>query len=178
LAPRGSRHVYARADDAYVAAPSKKAALAAWGTDKDLFARGAAEVVEDPALTADALAAPGTVIRRTRGSLAEQLAAAGPAPRAAADAEPKPRAAKPAKPPKPKPRPSRDQLDAAEAALDAARARADEEQKALRREEEAMRQRRADLEREQQDTLARLDDAADRARRKYEDAMERWRADG
>jgi hypothetical protein len=29
--------------DAYVAAPSQKAALAAWGSDHDLFARGGAE---------------------------------------------------------------------------------------------------------------------------------------
>ncbi|MCP2775198.1 hypothetical protein, partial [Salmonella enterica] len=36
--------------DAYVAAPSQKAALQAWGSDADLFARGVAEQVADPAL--------------------------------------------------------------------------------------------------------------------------------
>ncbi|MEG8017904.1 hypothetical protein [Sphingomonas sp. LR55] len=50
--------------DAYVAAASQKAALAAWGSDKDLFARGIAEQVTDDALTAEPLAAPGTVIKR------------------------------------------------------------------------------------------------------------------
>ena len=38
-------------DDAYVAAPSRKAALAAWGADADLFARGVAEEVSDTTLT-------------------------------------------------------------------------------------------------------------------------------
>ena len=33
--------------DAYVAAPSRKAALAAWGAEADLFARGTAEEVTD-----------------------------------------------------------------------------------------------------------------------------------
>eukprot|EP01035_Chromulina_nebulosa_P046785 gene46785-63390_t len=42
--------------DAYVAAPSRKAALQAWGSDADLFARGMAEIVTDPALTAGPLA--------------------------------------------------------------------------------------------------------------------------
>lgn len=52
--------------DAYVAAPSQKAALAAWGSNANLFARGLAEVVTDPALTAAPLARPGEVIRVAR----------------------------------------------------------------------------------------------------------------
>ena len=174
--------------DAYVAAPSKKAALAAWGTDKDLFARGAAEVVEDPALTAEPLAAPGPVIRRTRGSLAEQLKAAGstPAAKRAAKAIAEPDDAPPArkrakapapvaKPRVPKPRPSRDKLDAAEMARDAAGAKLEADRAVLRAEEEAMRQRREVFEREQRTALERLDEAAEQARHAYEAAMERWR---
>lgn len=61
--------------DAYVAAPSQKAALQAWGSDADLFARGVAEQVADPALMEEPLAHPGKVIRRLRGSAEEQLAA-------------------------------------------------------------------------------------------------------
>ncbi len=162
--------------DAYVAAPSKKAALAAWGTDKDLFARGAAEVVDDPALTADALAAAGTVIRRTRGSLAEQLHAAGDAPRSATD--PKASHTPPPKPRKPVPRPSRTNLDATEAALSAAQAKAEADRAALRREEDALRQRREALEHDQRQVLAKLSDDRDRARDAYEAGMTRWRADG
>ena len=49
--------------DAYVAAPSRKAALEAWGSDHDLFATGAAELVTDPELTREPLEKPGSVIR-------------------------------------------------------------------------------------------------------------------
>ena len=61
--------------DAYVAAPSQKAALKAWGSDANLFARGVAEQVTDPALMKEALAKPGTIIRTLRGTAKEQLAA-------------------------------------------------------------------------------------------------------
>jgi hypothetical protein len=61
--------------DAYVAAPSQKAALKAWGSDADLFARGFAELVTDAALTAAPLEHPGEVIRLRRGSDAENMAA-------------------------------------------------------------------------------------------------------
>ncbi len=70
--------------DAYVAAPTKKAAIEAWGSDKDVFQRGQAELVEDPKLTREPLASPGKVIKRLRGTAAEQMAALGkdePAPR-------------------------------------------------------------------------------------------------
>src|SRR6188768_484047 len=64
--------------DAYVAAPSRKAALAAWGAEADLFARGVAEEVTDPQLAKAALERPGEVIRLSRGDLAAQLKALGP----------------------------------------------------------------------------------------------------
>jgi hypothetical protein len=63
--------------DAYVAAPSQKAALEAWGSEHNLFARGVAELVTDPALTKVPLASPGEVVKRLRGSAAEQIAARG-----------------------------------------------------------------------------------------------------
>ena len=65
--------------DAYVAAPSQKAALEAWGSDHNLFARGEAELVEDASLTAEPLAHPGQVIKRLRGTAEEQFAALPPA---------------------------------------------------------------------------------------------------
>jgi hypothetical protein len=61
--------------DAYVAASSQKAALEAWGSDANLFARGVAEQVTDPRLMAEPLARPGKVIRKLRGTAEEQIAA-------------------------------------------------------------------------------------------------------
>ena len=61
--------------DAYVAAPSQKAALEAWGSDTNLFARGSAEEVTEPELMAAPLDNPGQVIKVLRGTEAEQIAA-------------------------------------------------------------------------------------------------------
>lgn len=111
--------------DAYVAAPSQKAALDAWGSDKNLFARGVAEIVTDPKLVKDALARPGVVIRKLRGTPAEQIAAlpkSGPKsrkPKSEAKAASKPRASR-------RPRPSRDRLAKVEADLAAAQRQYDE----------------------------------------------------
>src|SRR4051794_30850602 len=63
--------------DAVVAAPSQKAALAAWGTTTNLFASGDACAVGDPALQSEALAHPGEVIKKPRGDVAAML---GPKP--------------------------------------------------------------------------------------------------
>ena len=62
-------------EDAFVAAPSQKAALAAWGASTDLFARELAREVTDPGLMKDPLAKPGQVIKVPRGTRAQQLAA-------------------------------------------------------------------------------------------------------
>ena len=64
--------------DAYVAASSQKAALAAWGSDANLFARGQAEQVTDPKLMKAPLESPGTVIWIMRGTAAEHMAALPP----------------------------------------------------------------------------------------------------
>ena len=61
--------------DAYVAAPSQKAAAEAWGSDISVFARGEAELVTDAKLTEEPLASPGKVIKRLRGTAEEQIAA-------------------------------------------------------------------------------------------------------
>lgn len=116
--------------DAYVAATSRKAALEAWGSEKDLFAMGAAELVTDPGLTAEPLASPGKVVKLTRGSLPDHLSAAGPPPKRGETkdtqkSKAKPQARKRKPPPPPLPRPSRDDLDAAEAALDRTRSDAE-----------------------------------------------------
>ena len=181
--------------DAYVAAPSRKAALAAWGSDADLFARGIAEEVTDPALTADALAAPGTVIRRSRGTAAEQLAALPPDParakRAPADdgiepahvrktsrrgatstttAKPVP-APRPPRPPKPSP----DAIDVAEAALAEASRRHRAALADLTDREKRLARERRDLTQAQADEAAALNQARDAARASYDAAVRRWR---
>ena len=66
--------------DAYVAAPTQKAAIEAWRSDKDVFQRGQAELVTDAELTKEPLENPGKVIKRLRGTAAEQIAALGEAP--------------------------------------------------------------------------------------------------
>jgi hypothetical protein len=63
--------------DAYVAAPSMKAALEAWGSSTNLFSQGAAELVTDPKLTKAPLARPGEVVRVPRGSEGEHFKALG-----------------------------------------------------------------------------------------------------
>jgi hypothetical protein len=155
--------------DAYVAAPSQKAAMEAWGSGPDLFTRGEAELVTDPALTAEPLASPGVVIKRLRGTAEEQIAALRPSelPRKTK------KAAAPKK--KPVPPPKRAALDAAERALATASERQAAELKALaEREAELARERRA-LQKAQAEEIARLTRKRDEEEAAFEDAMGRWR---
>jgi hypothetical protein len=177
--------------DAYVAAPTKKAALEAWGSTHDLFARGIAEIVTDPALMEEPLAAPGKVIKRSRGTTAEQIAALPAVERpdraaSADDEEAEPSAsvkaktktpAKPkAKPKPPPPRPSPEALETAEAELEAAGRQHEDDNRALAREQAALDRRRRDLERTQAAERTKLQAAVDRADAAYAAALKRWRA--
>lgn len=152
--------------DAYVAAPSRKAALAAWGADRDLFARGIAEEVTDADLMAESLASPGTVIRRSRGSAAEQMAAlpADEKPKVRAKAEPK-KAAKP----------DRAELEQAEQAIEDMAADARKTTQAFDRRAAALARERREAEQQQADDLARLQEKRDKAAAAYERAMAIWR---
>ena len=156
--------------DAYVAAPSRKAALAAWGASADLFARGVAEPVTDAKLAAPALAQPGVVLKVSRGTEAEQIAALGKA-----DAKPGKRQPAVAIAKKAAPRPSRDELDEAEAALDGLAARHRQADEALDREEGALRKRRAALVKSQESERAAAEKLRDRQRAAYDRAMAKWR---
>ena len=158
--------------DAYVAAPSQKAALKAWGADANLFARGAAERVTDPALMAEALAAPGKVIKRRRASAAEHFASLAPAAARPAG-KPGARQAKPPAPPRP--RPSRAALDAAEQALSDQQQRAERALAELEEEQARIQGRIRDLRRQQDRETARLTRAVERERDRHEAALERWR---
>lgn len=162
--------------DAYVAAPSRKAALAAWGADADLFARGVAEEVTEPKLAKAALDRPGEVIRLSRGDLAAQLKALGPRKakkNKPAKAAPAP-ARKPAQARKPKPPPKRDKVDAAEKVLADARKRHEAERAALEAERDAIERKLAALRAKQRKDLGRLERKRDEARETYRAALERW----
>ncbi|MEI5686666.1 hypothetical protein [Sphingomonas kyungheensis] len=166
--------------DAYVAATSRKAALKAWGSERDLFARGSAEEVTDPSLTAEPLAQPGVVIRRSRGSAAEQIAALPETPaRPPRRATPEPAPATPSAKPKPRaipPKPDRAALDAAEQALAEATDRQRGEARALRAEEATLAKRRRAMEREHEDEQQALAAAKEGAADAYDRAMRLWRA--
>ena len=161
--------------DAYVAAPSQKAALEAWGSDHNLFARGEAERVEDPALIEEPLAHPGTVIKKLRGTAEEQFAALPPARRpkgkSAEKSEPKRKS-------KPAPRPDRAPLDRAEEAVAATERRHKEKLDALIKEEEKLRQRRRAAEKARDAEIEKLRSRADHLRESYEEKLEAWRLSG
>jgi hypothetical protein len=155
--------------DAYVAAPSQKAAMEAWGSDKDLFSRGEAELVTDPKLTAEPLAAPGVVVKRLRGTAEEHIAALPASVEKRAPTKKKAALKK-----EQAPRQSRAALDSAERALAEAAERQAEEMKALaKRAAELARERRA-LAKAQAEEMERLGSKRDKAAAAYEEAIVRW----
>ena len=177
--------------DAYVAAPSQKAALEAWGSDANLFARGAAEEVTDPELMKEPLEKPGVVVKRLRGTQKEQIAALGegervrsktrkdsvrlaPSPRSPWASRPLPRGERDRK----RPKPSRAKLADAEEALEAL---GKEQRKDLaeldRREKELARERR-EIERRQERDRRKAEETLKRARERYQQAMEEWKGQG
>lgn len=164
--------------DAYVAAPSQKAALNAWGADGNLFASGSAEQVRDEELMREPLAHPGQVIRRLRGTLDEHMAAL---PRRTKTARDQPRSSPragettSAPAPKPKPRPKRDALERAETALAELESRQTKAQAELARKQAELDRERRALQARQQRERARLQNRVEAAREKYEEALEAWR---
>ena len=160
--------------DAYVAAPSQKAALQAWGTDTDLFARGVAEQVTDAALMEEPLAHPGEVIRKTRGTVDDHMAALPANPkRKPPDATDAPPAE--TRRTKPKPRPSRSKLDQAEQAIDEAEQRYDAARRDLAAREAALRKERQALDNDRDREREQLDTARADQERRYREAMAAWR---
>jgi len=170
--------------DAYVAAPSQAAALRAWGTRKNLFARGAAEQVTDTELVQEALSKPGEVVYRTRGSLEEQVAALGPTPKPQPQPQPEapPEPGDPEAPAakrrpraKPKPRPSRAKLEAAEEALASLAEERETAEREMRAREEALKRERTAMEKAHAAQRDRLERERDRARAAYEKALQQWK---
>jgi len=163
--------------DAYVAAPSRKAALDAWGATADLFARGSAEEITDARLMAEPLKHPGEVIRVSRGDLKAQLNALGPRKQRAGKIShgkepPQRQAVKPS--PRRTPPPKRDKVDRAEAALDAAREKQAGERAALDKQREAIERKIAALEARQRKALTRLEQRLESTKEAYREAVETW----
>jgi hypothetical protein len=162
--------------DAYVAAPSRKAALAAWGTDKDLFARSVAEEVSDPALMEEPLSAPGTVFRQLRSMPADEPAVTPrkATKRKAASSAAVKTAMQPVPPPPPPPRPSDAELEEAQQVLDEARKQHEQEQRDLAvRERELAKERRA-VETRQAGEMRRLQKRLDTVRQDYGARLAAW----
>ena len=157
--------------DAYVAAPSMKAALEAWGSSTNLFSQGAAEVVTDPKLTKAALARPGEVVRVPRGSEGEHFKALGAGKKK--EAGPRiPRSGSRAG--KSEVTRKKAGVERAEAALARAEARHRAALEKLRAEAAAIDKKRRELERKHRGERERLSQEVDEAREKFRSAMEEW----
>jgi len=158
--------------DAYVAAPSMKAALKAWGTTKNLFSRGAADIVTDPKLTKEPLAKPGEVIKRARGSAAEHRKAAGAGNGAPSKGTTAP-APKPARRP---PRPNRKPLEKAEKALSAAQQRHERALADIDHRLDALQAKRRELAKKQESEIADLKEELAARETAYRRALDKWEA--
>ncbi len=120
--------------DSVVAAPSKAAALAAWGTHQDLFATGDARIATDEAAVKAALEHPETPLQRAVGTKdAFRLEPRAP-PSGGFKSSAERKAAKP--------RPNRTRLDPAEAALQRLDADHEREQAELQKLQDELDQRR------------------------------------
>ena len=171
--------------DAYVAAPSRKAALEAWGAGSNLFAAGVAEEITDAKLMKAALARPGEVVRVLRGSADEQIAALGksgggkrgdrPTPNPSRKREGTKKApSRKGEGGKKVPQPSRATVDRAEAALARGEARHRAALEKLRVEEAALARRRRAIEGKQRAERAALGEKVDEARERFRAAMAEW----
>jgi len=156
--------------DAFVAAPSRKAALTAWGATKDLFAMEAAEEVTDSELMAEPLAHPGHVIQKARGSLEQQLAALKPFLAAQTNAAPQRK--------RKTPKPSRAALDKAEAALAKFEQEGEDRLAKLCKREAALAKERENLEREIASRREELEVSRRKADQAYRSSMTDWRLAG
>ena len=161
--------------DAYVAAPSQKAALEAWGADSNLFAQGTAEQVEDAELMKEPLERPGEVVKRLRGTQEEQIAAVAAVPKEKKGKEGRAaRASRPSAKAKRPPKPRRDELDTAEAALKALEAAQQGELRALQREMDALERRRREMQRRHEREHDEQAAERDCLRAAYERDLRRW----
>lgn len=154
--------------EAVVAAPSRKAALAAWGVHDDLFASGTAQEVDDPKLREAALARPGEIVR-VPIAIDAALAQAVARPSTTQRPGPKPPTvqAKPVKPP-----PDRTALAAAEAALRQAQEDRDRSLAELAQARRSLEVREAQVRRAADEVVRAASAQVEQARRAYQRAGE------
>ena len=149
--------------DAYVAAPSRKAALAAWGSGTDLFSAGIAEEVTEPSGKAAkaALAKPGEVVRAARGDSREEQEEGGSRIKSGMTK-------------KSRPKPSRVGLERAEKALAALELRQSVERAELDKAEAALAKKRRALDDRHARARAAAEAKRDAAETAYRDKMRDW----
>ena len=140
--------------DHIVAAPSRPAALKAWGARTDLFSMGVAQQVSDPKIEEKALKRPGEVIRLKRSG--EEA----PTPRR----KPKRKGAPP----------SRAKLKEAEERLTKLLARQEKEMSAAERELEAIKKKRSRLATRHKKAAAAAEDKVEREREAYQAKLDDW----
>ena len=143
--------------DSIVAAPSKPAALKAWGAKTDLFSMGAARLVTDPKIAKKALDRPGEVIRLKRSGGGEE-----------ALAPPRKRKAKSNRPP------SRAKLKTAEDKLAKLKAEQSKELDAIEREMRAIQRKRDQLAARHSKARKAAKERLGEAREEYEAALADW----
>jgi hypothetical protein len=152
--------------DLAIAAPSMKAALQAWGADRNLFHEGMAKESDDPDVIAATMAAPGLVLRRpvgTRESFKEHAGLPTYLARGGSE-QAGPNPAPPKKPPKKKPAPR-----ARDAAAERKAARAFEQEQKRRELDRARQEAAAQKERERrQRAVEKAQAALDAARERHE----------
>lgn len=154
-----------------VAAPTMKAALQAWGLERNAFKHGFARQTDDPKIIAAAEAKPGSVLRRPIGSKDEfKEGSRLPKASAAKAAAPLPKVAKPAK--RPASREDKAKADASVIRLDAVRRAREEQQAKERARAEARAEAEAERGRAQRErAIEKAVEALSNARARHADAI-------
>jgi len=145
--------------DHVVAAPSRPAALKAWGAKTDLFSMGVAKQVTDPKIVKQALARPGEVISLGRSADVEDDH------RARKKAAPRKRAVSP---------PSRATLTAAEKRLKELESKQAAELEDVERELAALGRRRDQLGKRHAKARRAAEEKVEDARDSYQAALGQW----
>ena len=143
---------------AVVAAPSKPAALKAWGAKTDLFSMGVAKLVTDPKISKKALERPGEVIRLKRSGKGEEV----PAPKRTARKKAK--------------RPSRTKLAAAERRLEELTQEHGAEREAIEHEIRKLEQRLEQLGKRHSKARKAAETKLEEERDSYQAALADWEA--